>query len=151
MVNWIIGYFILSWVLCVLVYLTCTPEERAKLNTTAKIFMAFFMPIVLVYFIVWKIYKIPARRRGRIDRKLAKIGFNKVGENEYGAYYVRFNEHLKYLHRLELVRKQNGVYILQSYESGVSVHSPDTVVGLTMYETRLALKKMKQMGWKEVK
>lgn len=88
-----------------------------------------------------------------IDEKFAEIGFQKVKEDKYGAEYERRNEEYGYTQCLFLGHKQSGKHIVQSYDKDLMDEKKigNTVVGLTMYEIRLCLKKMRKMGWKEVK
>ena len=85
-----------------------------------------------------------------VDEKLAEIGFVKLNENEYGAFYHRKNHEFNFTQALDLCYKESGRHIVQSYDiylvdtKGIG----NTGVGLTMYEMKLCLKKMKQMGWK---
>lgn len=89
-----------------------------------------------------------------IDEKFAEIGFKKVREDKYGAEYERENKnhvYTPYIQSLCLLRKKNGKHIVQSYDKNLMDEKKigNTCVGLTMYEIKLCLKKMKQMGWKE--
>ena len=85
-----------------------------------------------------------------IDEKFKEIGFIKVNENEYGAHYQRNDEDYSYVQTLYLLRKQSGRHIVQSYDENLTDTKGigNTCVGLTMYEMKLCIKKMKQMGWK---
>ena len=85
-----------------------------------------------------------------IDEKFAEIGFVKTEENEYGAIYKRKNERFNYTQTLHLVHKKSGRNIIQSYDAALtdSRGIGCTCVGLTAYEAKLCVKKMKQMGWK---
>lgn len=85
-----------------------------------------------------------------IDDKFIDIGFVKIKENEFGADYERMTAY-GYVQCLDLVRKANGEHIIQSYERRINTEGFNNCVGLTMYEARLCIKKMKQMGWKEKK
>ena len=88
-----------------------------------------------------------------IDEKFSKIGFIKIEENEYAVTYTRGNDKYGYCQELELLHKKNGRHIVQSCDKDLmdSKRIGNTCVGLTMYEMKLCIKKMKQMGWKEVK
>lgn len=84
-----------------------------------------------------------------IDKKFEEIGFIKVKENEYGATYERKNEKYNYTQVLAIIHKANGKHIVQSYDKDLmdSKEIGNTCVGLTYYETKLALKKMKKLGY----
>ena len=88
-----------------------------------------------------------------IDEKFAEIGFKKIREDEFGACYERYNERYKYTQSLDLLRKASGKNIVQSYDNELVDQKGigSTCVGLSAYEMKLCIKKMKQMGWKEVK
>lgn len=85
-----------------------------------------------------------------IDEKFAEIGFVKVEENEYGAIYERKNEKYNYTQELGLRHKKSGKHLIQSYDRDLGDEKGigNTCVGLTMYEVKLCVKKMKEMGWK---
>lgn len=85
-----------------------------------------------------------------IDKKFAEIGFKKIEEGSYVTRYQRYDAEYKFMQTLDLLHKASGRHVVQSYD----IHLMDdkkignTCVGLTMYEMKLCLKKMKQMGWK---
>lgn len=85
-----------------------------------------------------------------VDEKFAKIGFIKVEEDKYGAIYKRKNDECNYTQTLALLYKSSGKHLIQSYDENLMDENKigNTCVGLTMYETKLCIKKMKQMGWK---
>lgn len=83
-----------------------------------------------------------------VDEKLAEIGFIKIEENEYGVVYTRKNEKYKYTHKVSILRKSSGRHILQSYDADLfdAKNLGNTSIGLTGYEMKLFLKKMRKMG-----
>lgn len=83
------------------------------------------------------------------DKKLERLGFKKV-EDGVSVYYERYNKAHDFTQILALVHKQNGHHIIQSYDKDLmdKKNMGNTCVGLTMYETKLCLKKMKEKGWK---
>lgn len=85
-----------------------------------------------------------------IDKKFKKIGFNKIEDNNYIVVYERENKLHNYVQVLELSHKANGKHIMQSYDKGLMDIKKigNTCVGLTYYEMKLAMKKMKKKGWK---
>lgn len=85
-----------------------------------------------------------------IDEKFAEIGFEKINENEYGVHYQRIDKVFGYVQTLYLCKKASGRHIVQSCDENLTDTKGigNTCVGLTMYEMKLCLKKMKQMGWK---
>lgn len=85
-----------------------------------------------------------------IDEKFAEIGFEKIEEDKYGAYYEREVPVYNYTQVLFLGHKASGLHVIQSYDKNLMDERKigNTGVGLTMYEAKLCIKKMKQMGWK---
>lgn len=83
-----------------------------------------------------------------IDEKLYDIGFVKMSEDKYGAEYERENTKYGYIQTLSLPHKANGKHLIQSYQKDVNKDGFNNVVGLTVYESKLALKKMKEMGFR---
>lgn len=81
-----------------------------------------------------------------IDEKFAEIGFTKVKEDKYGISYTRYNEKYKYTQCLDIVYKEHGSNLIQSYDSNLrdTKGIGNTCVGLSMYEAELCIKKMKQ-------
>jgi len=84
----------------------------------------------------------------RTDAKLAKLGFEKVREDKYGAEYIK--DCNGYIQTVAILHKASGRHILQSYDS----HLTDergigcTNVGLTYTELRVFAKKMREMKLK---
>lgn len=85
-----------------------------------------------------------------VDEKLGDIGFAKIKENKYGANYERNIPKYGYVQCLDLLHKKSGKHLIQSYQKDINKDGFNNVVGLTMYESKLANKKMKQMGFKEI-
>lgn len=88
-----------------------------------------------------------------IDNKFKEIGFIKVSENDYGVTYERKNRNYNYTQVLAILHKASGRHIIQSYDKDLmdSKKIGNTCVGLSYYEMRLALKKMKQLGYHKSK
>ena len=86
-----------------------------------------------------------------IDKKFEEIGFVKTRENEYGATYEREDKKYKYVQVIEIMSKDSGRHIFQSYQKDVNKDGFNNVVGLTSYETKLVLKKMLKMGLKSTR
>lgn len=84
-----------------------------------------------------------------IDKKFEEIGFIKVNEDKYGVTYERKGEKSNYTQVLAILHKANGEHIVQSYDKDLvdSKMIGNTSVGLTYYEMKLALKKMKKLGY----
>lgn len=96
--------------------------------------------------------QVKARKRMRIfksvDEKLKEIGFNKTSEDKYGATYERYVAKYDYWQRVDIWHKASGSHILQSYDRDLMDEKKigNTCVGLTGYEMKLFLKKMKKLG-----
>lgn len=88
-----------------------------------------------------------------IDERLSDVGFIKTKDDKYGASYERkvIGNGYSYIQNLDLVHKADGNHLIQSSQKEVNSDGFNNMVGLSMYESRLALRKMKQMGWKEVR
>lgn len=88
-----------------------------------------------------------------IDYKFHKIGFNKTYETNSCVEYIRFNKEFDYPQKIVISHKKSGENIIQSYDPNLfdSKNIGNTCVGLTIYETKLCIKKMKEKGWKNNK
>lgn len=80
-----------------------------------------------------------------IDQKLSDIDFVKIEENEFRCTYERYDFRYHYTQVVDILYKENGEHILQSYDKDIT-NSESTCVGLTAYEMELFLKKMKKLG-----
>lgn len=83
-----------------------------------------------------------------VDDKLAAIGFVKIKEDKYGVRYERKNSKYNFTQSVDILHKASGRHILQSYDNELMDQKKigNTCVGLTGYEMKLFLKKMKQIG-----
>lgn len=82
------------------------------------------------------------------DRKLEEIGFEKVEESDGLVTYERENEEFNFIQRLEICEKESGYHLVWSYVKETNSEGFNNVVGLTAYEMKLALRKMKEIGLK---
>ena len=82
-----------------------------------------------------------------IDEKLATIGFTKEKEDKYGCVYKRKDKKYNFTQKVVISHKKSGRHILQSYDPDLADNNVigNTCVGLTGYEMKLFLKKMKRM------
>nr|DAO03923.1 MAG TPA: hypothetical protein [Caudoviricetes sp.] len=78
-----------------------------------------------------------------VDEKIAEIGFTKVEEDKYGCSYERKDKKYNFTQKVDILRKKSGRHILQSYDPDLG--DGNTCVGLTGYEMKLFIKKMKQL------
>lgn len=83
-----------------------------------------------------------------VDKKFEEIGFVKIREDKYGVEYERYDRKFNYLQKLDILCKSNGERIVQSYDFTNTTSSYSPVVGLTAYEIKLALKKIKKLKTK---
>lgn len=82
-----------------------------------------------------------------VDEKLKEIGFVKIEEDKYGVRYERKNSKYNFTQSVDILHKSSGKHILQSYDPDLMDEKKvgNTCVGLTGYEMKLFLKKMKQI------
>lgn len=83
-----------------------------------------------------------------IDKKFEDIGFIKISEDRCGVIYERKDTY-GFTQVLSILHKTNGRHIMQSYDKNLmdSKYIGNTCVGLSYYETKLVIKKMKQLGY----
>ena len=83
-----------------------------------------------------------------VDEKLATIGFTKEKEDKYGCVYKRKDKKYNFTQKVVISHKKSGRHILQSYDPDLADNNGigNTCVGLTGYEMKLFIKKMKQLG-----
>lgn len=84
-----------------------------------------------------------------IDKKFKDIGFKKIEDDKYAVIYERDNSEYAYTQVLAINHKKSGRHIVQSYDKGLFDEklTGNICVGLTYYEMKLVLKKMKQKKW----
>lgn len=82
------------------------------------------------------------------DELFADIGFTKVYESNLYVQYERYNEEFKYMQSLDLGYKRNGYHLIMSSVKDVNSEGFNNMVGLTMYEVKLCLKKMRELKWR---
>jgi len=85
-----------------------------------------------------------------VDDKFKNIGFEKVSESDYAVSYERKNEEYSYTQCLDICHKASGRHIVQSYDKELFDNKKigNTCVGLTYYEMKLVMKKMRKKKWK---
>lgn len=84
-----------------------------------------------------------------IDDKFADIGFEKISDDDYSVTYERKNEVFNYTQVLCILHKASGRHMIQSYDKDLFDDKKigNTCVGLTYYEMKLAMRKMKKKAW----
>ena len=82
-----------------------------------------------------------------VDEKLKEIGFVKIEENKHGVMYERENSKYNFTQSVDILHKDSGRHILQSYDKDLTDEKNigNTCVGLTRYEMKLFIKKMKKL------
>lgn len=82
----------------------------------------------------------------RIDRRLLELGFIKKEENKHGVTYERIERKYNYVQEVDIIHKQSNKHLIFSYEKNlINKDGFNNVVGLTYKETKLFMKKYKQM------
>jgi hypothetical protein len=84
------------------------------------------------------------------DKRLSKLGFKKIKENEHGAFYERYINEFKYTQVLHIASKESGYHLIMSYDKDLFDKNfiGNVGVGLTLYEAKIALRKAKELGFK---
>lgn len=84
-----------------------------------------------------------------IDEKFKEIGFKKIKDDNYAVTYERKILKYNYIQVIDIIHKKNGKHIVQSYDKNLFDEKKigNTCVGLTYYEMKLIMKKMKQKRW----
>ena len=83
------------------------------------------------------------------DKRLAEIGFIKDEETSNMVMYKR--KKFGYTQHLALIRGEGGRHIALSYDHGLRDgrdYIRDNAGVLTMYEMKLCIRKMRELGWK---
>ena len=83
-----------------------------------------------------------------VDEKLADIGFRKIKEDKYGVTYKRKDDEHSFVQTVDILHKASGRHLLQSYDAELTDQKMigNTCVGLTGYEMKLFLRKMRKIG-----
>ena len=83
-----------------------------------------------------------------VDEKLKKIGFEKINEDKYGCRYCRHDDKYNYTQIVNIASKANGELLLWSYDADLFDNKKigNICVGLTYYEMKLFMKKMRKIG-----
>lgn len=81
-----------------------------------------------------------------VDEKIKDLGFIKVrGDSIFGACYEREVTEFGYTQCLAIMHKASGRHLIQSYQKGVNQDGFNNVIGLTYEETKLAMRKYRQL------
>lgn len=91
-----------------------------------------------------------------VDEQMKDLGFVKIHneedrESKYGVSYERESE-FGYVQRIDILHKESGNHLIQSYQLGTNSDGLNNVVGITYQEAKIIMKKFRQMkrkyGWK---
>lgn len=52
-----------------------------------------------------------------IDKRMASLGYKKIEETKYGAYYLKHENEGNYDHAVCVLHKASGKHIMQSYDA----------------------------------
>lgn len=82
-----------------------------------------------------------------VDDRLKELGFEKKNpDNEFGVSYTkRYSDYDYYVQHLDILYKKSGRHVIQSYEKPINISGDTNAVGLTYEETKLAMKKYRQL------
>lgn len=85
-----------------------------------------------------------------VDEKFREIGFCKVDDDKNYVCYERKNRVYNYTQVLYIGHQAQGRHFVQSFDKDLIDPKGigNTCVGLTYYEMKLVMKKMRQKGWK---
>lgn len=82
------------------------------------------------------------------DDLIYKLDYIKTNEDQWGAEYVKTEETNggnRYVHKVDILKKAGGKYLLQSYDPNLFDKNGNTCVGLTVDEIEAFYIKMKQL------
>lgn len=81
----------------------------------------------------------------KADKEMEKLGFEKIEESKFGASYRKENKEYNFTQRLDIVHKNNGNHIIQSYVEGTNSEGFNNCVGLSYPERKSILKKYREL------
>lgn len=82
----------------------------------------------------------------KADHEFEKIGLKNVAET---ASIVQYERKERWgIHCIDILYKTSGEHIIQSYQKGTLDNFMSYMCGMTHKEARLAIKKMKEKGWR---
>ena len=80
-----------------------------------------------------------------VDERLKDLGFKKLDEDNFGVSYVKDVKKYGFRQRLDIIHKESGKHLIHSYQEGMNSDGFNNVVGLSYEETKLAIKKYRQL------
>lgn len=81
----------------------------------------------------------------KVDKEFEKLGFTKILENKFGVEYNKYIEEFDYNHVIIILHKKSGKHIIQSYQRQLNSDGFNNCVGMTLKETKLIMKKFKEL------
>ena len=81
----------------------------------------------------------------KADRKMEKLGFEKIEENKFGVSYRKDNKEYNFTHRIDIVHKSSENHLIQSYVEGTNSDGFNNCVGLTYAEMKAVMKKYREL------
>lgn len=81
----------------------------------------------------------------KADRKMERLGFEKIEESKFGASYRKENKEYNFTHRLDIGHKASGNHLFQSYVEGINSEGFNNCVGITYPETKTIMKKFREL------
>lgn len=81
----------------------------------------------------------------KADRKMEKLGFEKIEENKFGVSYRKENKEYNFTQRIDIVHKSSENHLIQSYVEGTNSDGFNNCVGLTYAEMKAVMKKYREL------
>lgn len=81
----------------------------------------------------------------KADKLLKRLGFEKIGENEFGVSYRKEIKKYNFTQRLDIGHKADGNHLIQSYVEGINSEGFNNCVGVTYPETKAIMKKFREL------
>ena len=81
----------------------------------------------------------------KADRKMEKLGFEKIEENKFGVSYRKENKEYNFTQRIDIVYKSSENHLIQSYVEGTNSDGFNNCVGLTYAEMKAVMKKYREL------
>lgn len=79
------------------------------------------------------------------DKLLENLGFKKIEENKFGVSYQKENKEYNFTQRLDIVHKESGNHLIQSYVEGTNSDGFNNCVGITYPEIKVIMKKYREL------
>ncbi len=80
----------------------------------------------------------------RIDKKLSKLGFNRIEDTYQYISYEKFIKEYGYTHCIEIFYKSNGNHLIHSYQKGVNKDGYNNSVAIPVNVLKLIYKKYRK-------